>query len=620
MSEMKYMNASEAAQYLNLTDRRVIGLCNAGELPGAVRNGKKWQIPEEAVAQYGAKKASRKGRKAKSLLPFAVGNTSYTTVARECYYVDKTLLIKDLIDDHSMVTLFTRPRRFGKTLTMSMLKAFFEISGEDTSSYFRDKAIWSCGERYRSMQARYPVIFLTFKDVKFNSWSECLESIKIIVRDEYRRHADLKESDALDRVDRDYYERMINGTLSEVEYSRALYNLSAMLYKHHREKTVILIDEYDTPIQQGFVRDFYEDIITFMRNFLSSGLKDNDNLAFGVLTGILRISKENLFSGLNNLTVNSVLDGKYNKYFGFTEDEVREMARYYNNEDKLDEIRTWYDGYQFGNDAIYNPWSVASYFSNACEPKNFWVNTSDNEILQRLVRALSPEVAEELLTLIQGNTVYTSVNTEVIYPQMTDGPDAIFSFLLLVGYLTPAGPLKETDVGTYADLKLPNLEIRRVYNSEILFWLKDAMGANAVTQIEKALSLNDAARLQEALSGYMKSCISCFDGSTEGFYHGMVLGLVASLSSRYYIRSNREAGNGRFDLQMEPKSHALPGIIMEFKAARSPDGLGELAEKAVEQIDERAYGAEMMERGVGKIVSYGIAFSGKQVEVQMKTS
>ena len=619
MAKDQFMDTSAAAQYLHLTTRRVAGLCSTGKLQGAVRNGKKWMIPEESVIGYAEKNPGKHNEKAKELLPFAVGNTSFPTVVKECYYVDKTMLIKELIDDHNMVTLFTRPRRFGKTLMMSMLKAFFEISDENTSSYFSGMQIWTCGNKYRKMQAKYPVIFLTFKDVKFNSWDECLESIKIIVRDEYRRHDELKKSESLDRVDLDYYDRMINGTLSDVEYSRALYNLATMLYKHYHEKTVILIDEYDTPIQQGFVREFYNDVISFMRNFLSSGLKDNDYLAFGVLTGILRISKENLFSGLNNLAVNTVLDEKYSQYFGFTEEEVREMAKYYNKEDKLDEIRTWYDGYRFGNAAIYNPWSVASYFSNGCSPKNFWVNTSDNEILQSLVRTLTPEMAEELLSLIQGNSTYTSVNTEVIYPQIADGPDAIFSFLLLVGYLTPAGELRETDVGTYADLKLPNLEIRRVYNSEILFWVKDAVGVNAVTQIEKALSKNDAAMLQDAVGGYMRSCISVFDGSSEGFYHGMVLGLVASLSSRYYIRSNRESGDGRFDLQLEPRNHVLPGILMEFKSIRSAEGLGKEAEKAIKQIDSKGYKTDLIERGFKNIVCYGIAFSGKNVEVRVES-
>ena len=557
----------------------------------------------------------------------AAGNTSFIDVSKDCYYVDKTLLVKELIDDRSMVTLFTRPRRFGKTLALNMLKTFFEISETDTSVYFQDKAIWQCGEKYRDQQGKYPVIFLTFKDVKFDTWEPCREAIQIILRDEYRRHAELAESAALDVVDRDYYLRMIRGTLSQVEYSRALLNLTHMLSRHYQKQAVILIDEYDTPIQQGFMKGFYSKVISTMRNLLSGGLKDNENLAFGVLTGILRVSKDtegvpwqNLFSGLNNLAVNTVLDDKYSSYFGFTEDEVLAMARYYGREDRINEIRDWYDGYRFGETDIFNPWSVSNYFYNDCVPKNFWVNTSDNEILQEVMRQLTPEVADELLGLMQGKRVSTQINTEVIYPRISDGPDAVFSFLLLAGYLTPEGHLQETEVGTYANLRLPNREIQRVYNTEVLSWVKGTAGANAVTQIEKALYLNDPDRLQAALRSYMMSCISSFDGSTEGFYHGMVLGMVASLSSRYYIRSNRESGEGRFDVQLEPKAKTFPGILMEFKATSASDKekLPDLAEEALQQIEDRSYKTEMQERGINNIVCYGIAFAGKDALVKLQ--
>ena len=366
------------------------------------------------------------------------------------------------------------------------------------------------------------------------------------------------------------------------------------------------------------MKGFYGEVIASMRNLLSGALKDNENLAFGVLTGILRVSKENLFSGLNNLAVNTILDKKYSTYFGFTEDEVLEMAAYYGREDKIPEIREWYDGYRFGETEIFNPWSVSNYFYNDCTPRNFWVNTSDNEILQEMMHSLTPEVAEELLDLMQGKRVSTQISTEVIYPRISDGPDAIFSFLLLAGYLTPLNRPEETEFGTYAELRLPNLEIRRVYNTEILTWVKGAAGSNAVTQIEKAIYQSDAERLKKALQSYMMSCISSFDGAAEGFYHGMILGLVASLSSRYYIRSNRESGEGRFDLQLEPMIAALPGIIMEFKSAKAGEKaeLSSLAETALTQIRARAYETEMRERGITNIVCYGIAFAGKQIEVK----
>lgn len=610
MDRNDYIGTSKAASMLHMTTRRVVGLCHEGKLIGAVQDGRNWKIPEESVRAYMGI--------SDTLLPCAVGNTSYVEISSECYYVDKTLLIRDLIDDHNMVTLFTRPRRFGKTLAINMLKTFFEKTEEDTSKYFIDKNIWRCGQKYRALQGTYPVIMLTFKDVKFDNWQDSLEAIRLVLKDEYKRHPELMESIALGADDKDYLSRMEKGALSDVEYSRALLNLTRMLAAHHGRKVIILIDEYDTPIQQGFTRGFYQDVIAFMRNFLSGGLKDNTSLAFGVLTGIMRVSKENLFSGLNNLTVNTVLDEKYSCYFGFTGDEVQKMADYYGKSDGMQEIRKWYDGYRFGQSEIYNPWSVTSYFANDGQAKTFWANTSDNEIIREVLQELTLEIADELTRIMQGEEIHAALNMEVVYPKMADGADTIFSFLLLAGYLTLSSSPEETEFGTFATLKIPNMEIRRVYNTEVLGWMRTRTTGRVIPNIEKAIFLGDGDRLQKALRDYMITCISAFDGAAEGFYHGMVLGLVASLSSRYYIRSNRESGDGRYDLQMEPKEKHLPGIVMEFKAvpASEKGALSEIAEDAIAQIDRRNYTRELEERGIKRIVKYGIAFSGKAVEVK----
>jgi len=610
MDRNDYIGTSKAASMLHMTTRRVVGLCHEGKLIGAVQDGRNWKIPEESVRAYMGI--------SDTLLPCAVGNTSYVEISSECYYVDKTLLIRDLIDDHNMVTLFTRPRRFGKTLAINMLKTFFEKTEEDTSKYFIDKNIWRCGQKYRALQGTYPVIMLTFKDVKFDNWQDSLEAIRLVLKDEYKRHPELMESIALGADDKDYLSRMEKGALSDVEYSRALLNLTRMLAAHHGRKVIILIDEYDTPIQQGFTRGFYQDVIAFMRNFLSGGLKDNTSLAFGVLTGIMRVSKENLFSGLNNLTVNTVLDEKYSCYFGFTGDEVQKMADYYGKSDGMQEIRKWYDGYRFGQSEIYNPWSVTSYFANDGQAKTFWANTSDNEIIREVLQELTPEIADELTRIMQGEEIHAALNMEVVYPKMADGADTIFSFLLLAGYLTLSSSPEETEFGTFATLKIPNMEIRRVYNTEVLGWMRTRTTGGVIPNIEKAIFLGDGDRLQKALRDYMITCISAFDGAAEGFYHGMVLGLVASLSSRYYIRSNRESGDGRYDLQMEPKEKHLPGIVMEFKAvpASEKGALSEIAEDAIAQIDRRNYTRELEERGIKRVVKYGIAFSGKAVEVK----
>ena len=622
-SNNEYIGTTEAARLLQMTGRRVVGLCNEGKLSGAFRSGRNWKIPVDSIKQYmkdtGIAEPEESKEDVQNLLPVAIGNTSYIEVSSECYYVDKTLLIRDLIDDHNMVTLFTRPRRFGKTLAINTIKTFFEKTEDDTSRYFKDKKIWLCGEKYRSMQGIYPVVMLTFKDIKYNTWEESMEAIRLVVKDEYKRHPELLRSAVLDADAKNYIDRMEKGTLSGVELQRSLLNLTHMLSVHHGSKVVILVDEYDTPIQQGYSRGFYKEVISFMRNFLSGGLKDNTDLAFGVLTGIMRVSKENLFSGLNNPIVNTVLDDKYSEYFGFTEDEVREMASYYDKPEVMDEIRFWYDGYHFGNTEIYNPWSVTNYFAFGGQAKPYWANTSDNEIIREILTGLTPEIADDLAKVMQGEEIHASLDMEVVYPRMTDGNDTIFSFLLLAGYLTPAGRPEETEIGTFASLRLPNAEIKRIYNTEILSWIRTKQPGSIISEIEKAVYLSDAKRMQEALRKYMITSISFYDGAAEGFYHGMVLGLVASLSSKYYIRSNRESGEGRFDLQLEPKDKTLPGILMEFKAVSvsEKDKLPELAEEALVQTENRNYQEDLEDRGISEIVRYGIAFSGKNVEVRI---
>ena len=617
------IGTTEAAKLLQMTGRRVSGLCGEGRFPGAFKEGRNWRIPMESVKQYmketGKVMSDNALTDEQKLLPFAIGNTSYIEISSECYYVDKTLLIRDLIDDHNMVTLFTRPRRFGKTLALNTIKTFFEKTEEKNAKYFENKRIWQCGDRYRSMQGVYPVIMLTFKDIKYNNWEESLEAIRLVVKDEYKRHPELTDSSILDADAKSYLDRMEKGDLTGVEFQRSLLNLTRMLSLHHHSRTVILIDEYDTPIQQGYSKGFYKEVVSFMRNFLSGGLKDNPDLAFGVLTGIMRVSKENLFSGLNNLMVNTVLDEKYSDYFGFTEEEVQEMASYYRRTTAMDEIRFWYDGYRFGNTEIYNPWSVTNYFASGGKAKPYWANTSDNEFIREILAGLTPEIADELVKVLQEEEIHASLDMEVIYPRMKDGNDTIFSFLLLAGYLTSVDRPEETEIGTFASLRLPNAEIRRIYNTEVLNWIRTQQSGNIISEIEKSIYLSDGKRLQEALRKYMISCISCFDGAAEGFYHGMVLGLVASLSSKYYIRSNREAGEGRFDLQLEPKEEGLPGILMEFKAvsASEKDKLHDLAEGALLHIADKSYGTELSDRGIKEIVRYGIAFSGKNVEVRM---
>ncbi len=615
------ISTKKMADKWGVTTRRINQLCNANEIKGACKIGGRWTIPSDAEKPAILRLTkSKNGPLSGRLLPCPIGITSYKEVSSECYYVDKTLLIKDLLDDHSKVSLFTRPRRFGKTLAMDMLKTFFEKSDEDTSVYFTNRAIWSCGKSYRAYQGAYPVIFLSFKDAHQSAWNEMYESLILSLRNEFKRHEDLLNSPSFNQNDRDYFKKIVDGRASKVEYQASLGELSRMLLEAYSTRVIVIIDEYDTPIQQGFSCHYYNEVIEFMRNLFSSVLKDNPALEFGVLTGILRIAKESLFSGLNNIVVNTILDEKYSRYFGFTSQEVAEMANYYGKADKLDEIADWYDGYLFGNSEIYNPWSVINYFNNACVPKAFWSRTSSNDVILDLVRDGEMERQEALTSLLQDKPLQATVDTDIIYPEIERSEDALYSFLLMTGYLKVGGVEAYIGDVPLCNLLIPNKEIKSVFKKEIIDHLSNKLSPSVMRRIQVALKLNNPDLLQESLRQYLLESASSFDVGKEDFYHGMMLGLLSVMSEEYAIRSNREGGEGRFDILLQPRVKGLPGILMEFKAGKDvdEDGLSKLAESAIKQIREKNYASEMDWLMLPEIDLYGIAFSKKKAKVVTK--
>lgn len=390
--------------------------------------------------------------------------------------------------------------------------------------------------------------------------------------------------------------------------------LSLLLHKHHKQKTIIIIDEYDTPIQQGHTCGFYSDTINFMRNFFSGGLKDNPHLAYGFLTGILRVAKESIFNGLNNLKINSLLDEAYSQYFGFTEDEVKNMLCYYDVEDKLDEVCEWYDGYLFGGTEIFNPWSVINYISDKCFPKTFWQATGSNDIIGEIIAAAIPEITENLHKLLSGENITTYIDTSVIYPEIQNTPHSIYSFLLVAGYLRVSAIYPQHDGNFMCDVAIPNKEIAFVYEKEVLNRINQN---TAAVSIQQAIFSGDAKKLQILLEDFMLQSISSLDGANEGFYHGMILGLCAMLSNRYQVRSNRESGLGRFDIMLLPKVAFMPGFIYEFKFTKNEkEDLDALANEALLQIDEKKYDTELMNSGIKNIIKIGIAFRGKNAVVK----
>ena len=594
---MDYISCESAAKKMGVSTRRIQQMCKQKEIVGAIKDGRNWLIPNNAI--LGPKK------------PLPIGVSDFKSATTNYYYVDKTLLIRDFLNALPMVSLFTRPRRFGKTLNMDMLRVFFEKTPEDTSIYFKDKYIWQCGDYYTKHQGQYPVIFLSFKDIKCSSWQETFQKISKLISLEFMRHDELESSTVLSSYEKEQYHRFASEDMNEVDCQMGLQLLSLLLHKHYGKECVIIIDEYDTPIQQGHLCDFYNEIVNFMRNFFSGGLKDNSHLAFGFLTGVL---KESIFSGMNNLKTNSILDTNYSSYFGFTNDEIKDMLAYYEYEDKYQEILEWYDGYRFGNTEIFNPWSVINYISDQCFPKAFWQSTGSNDIIGEIIGTATPEINENLYKLFCGNTITTYVDTSVIYPEVHSNPYSIYSFLLVAGYLKVAAIYPQNDGNYMCDVAIPNKEILYVYEKEVL---NRTNQNNVSISIHQAIFSKDASKLQSLLEDFMLKSISTMDGASEAFYHGMMLGLCAVLGSQYKVRSNRESGLGRFDIELLPAVKNMPGFIFEFKHTKDINvDLDSLANSALRQIDDMKYDTELRDFGVEDIVKIGIAFRQKSAVVK----
>ena len=597
---MNYISCESAAKKIGVSTRRIQQMCKQKEIVGAIKDGRNWLIPDNAILS--PKK------------PLPIGVSDFKSATTNYYYVDKTLLIRDFLNAIPMVSLFTRPRRLGKTLNMDMLRVFFEKTPEDTSIYFKDKYIWQCGDYYTKHQGQYPVIFLSFKDVKCSSWQETFQKISKLISLEFMRHNELESSSVLSSYEKEQYHRFASENINEVDCQMGLQLLSLLLHKHYDKECVIIIDEYDTPIQQDYLCDFYNEIVDFMRNFFSGGLKDNPHLAFGFLTGILRVAKESIFSGMNNLKTNSILDNNYSSYFGFTNEEVREMLAYYDYEDKYQEICEWYDGYRFGNSEIFNPWSVINYISDQCFPKAFWQSTGSNDIIGEIIGTATPEINENLYKLFCGNTVTTYVDTSVIYPEVQSNPNSIYSFLLVAGYLKAAEIYPQNDGNYMCDVAIPNKEILYVYEKEVL---NRTNQNNVSISIHQAIFSKDTSKLQSLLEDFMLKSISTMDGASEAFYHGMMLGLCAVLGSQFKVRSNRESGLGRFDIELLPMVKGIPGFIFEFKHTKDINvDLDSLANSALKQIEDMKYDTELNNFGVEDIVKIGIAFRQKSAVVK----
>ena len=537
-------------------------------------------------------------------------------VSRDYYFVDKTNFIKELLDNKNKVTLITRPRRFGKTLAMRMLQEFFDINaaGRDT---FKGLNISRAGEKYIQHRGKYPVIFFSLKDIATGNYQDALRDLCGKISDLYAEYGFLAESSALNEREKEYFLSVYNIADHEQygrdKWGKSLKMLTVYLWKHYGVKTILLLDEYDAPIQHAWEDGYYEDMIRFMRQFYSEVLKGNDALEFSVLTGVLRVAKQRIFSGLNNLKVCSVLSEDYSDVFGFTGQEVARMAADLQREDKLPEIRAWYDGYSFGGSEIYNPWSVIMYFDAKCKPAPYWVNTSGNGIIKYMLDRLDGRGREDLQSLMDGNAISKQVQEGIIYEEIGSNADDLYTMLLTTGYLKCTSS-QDSLLGTYMDLQIPNLEILRLFTREIAQNFTGYRGVSDITNMMDEMLKGNAVLFEEDLNRILRNSVSYHDAANgESFYHGMMLGFCVLLKDTHIVQSNRESGYGRFDLALIPTDRRYYGVIMEFKRAADEGQLEEKALEALAQIEELSYIAEFQQRQIEKVWKYGIAFCGKKV-------
>lgn len=537
------------------------------------------------------------------------------------YFVDKTDFIRQLLDEHSAVTLITRPRRFGKTLTMSMLEWFFSIEKEEQSRHLFDGlSIETSGAEYMAHRGQYPVIFLSLKDIKnpsWSSWERMLSFLRLFLAQAFVKYRYLCQDEAIDENWKRLFQHVVDGVATEDELSFSLSNLMAMMETHYGKKVILLIDEYDAPIQQAWESGYYTGCIGFMRQFLSSALKTNDTLDFAVLTGVTRISKESIFSGLNNLDICSVLRDRYAEIFGFTGIDIQKLLEDVQHHEKFLELKQWYDGYHIGQKEIYNPWSVINYVANDCQARPYWVRTSSNSILQHLLYHVDALRIQMMENLLKGKSIRVTLDDSLVYSEIDKDGGALFNLLLTTGYLTVEKVISLSD-DRYA-LRIPNEEIRKLYSTEILNSLGDTVTKNTFDDLFDYLLHGEGENFGLQLQMILKAVVSVYDASNkESFYHGFILGMTALfLGSDYTIESNRESGYGRFDLAIFPKEMNTTGVIMEFKVASDEKAMADKAKEALQQIEDKEYVTEFLKRGIKDIWKYGIAFCGKKVCVEV---
>lgn len=538
-------------------------------------------------------------------------------VDNEYYFVDKTLMIKELLENKETVNLFTRPRRFGKTLNMSMLQRFFEATEKSNAYLFGDLKIAAYPE-YMAYQGQYPVISISLKSMKQASYTDAFYMYKNLIAKEYEKHKIILESNQILESEKEIFRNIMEQRADQNVYLNSIRTLSDILAKYYEKNVIILIDEYDVPLENAYHEGFYDDMTNLIRSCFESALKTNPSLEFAVLTGCLRVSRESIFTGLNNLKTYSITKNKFSQYFGFTREEMQEILQTFSLEQYAGTIAKWYDGYRFGLTEIYNPWSVLncidSYLQNdmvACEP--YWSNTSSNRIVKRLIEESNERTKSMVEELINGTPIHTQIFEDVTYGTIDVNQDYIWSFLLFTGYLKIISCETIGDE-TYYDMVIPNVEIKSIYKNTIRSWFIDHLNRDSRTDILESVIHADAEKLEDLLCTWLTNTISCFD-EQENYYHGFVTGLVSGFNG-YMVVSNRESGNGRFDLVIKQRSRWHHAAILEFKVVEKYNQMTKACEDALRQIEEKDYEASLRDEQYESIAKLGICFCQKRCRVK----
>lgn len=539
-------------------------------------------------------------------------------IQKNCAYIDKTLFIKELLEKEPKVALIPRMRRFGKTLNLSMLRYYFEKAQEDTSYLFTSLNIWK-DEKYRALQGQFPVIFLTLKDLKMSTWERTFNKFCGLISKEFNRHMYLLEGTILTQKEKNQFEAILFEKAEQALYEDSLLLLSEWLFRFYGKRVILLIDEYDTPAHSGFVNGFYNELIPFLRNWLSAGLKDNSSLEFAVLTGILRVAKESIFSGLNNVSICTIFNKTFQDKFGLLESEVQELLQEYNLSHKLSEIKKWYNGYTIGScSEIYNPWSVLSCIWAEGTIASYWINTSDNALINQLITRGSVQVKKDFNELLQGKIIKKKIKESIVFSDLEVDTDALWSLLLCSGYVT----ITETSTAENCSLKIPNEEVWEYFRSLVRIWFTQSIDQDTYNLMLSSLTKGDIETFSEIFKKFIITTFSMFDITSqepERVYHAFVLGILVGLNGSYEVKSNRESGHGRYDVILIPKDPHNLGIIMEFKKITSSGmSLEEAGECALQQIEVKQYATELLDRNVQRILYLGFAFDGKKVLIRSK--